>query len=110
MENAVESSIDREVFRTAQLWNPLPPPEVPAEEVIATAPVERPRLHLIGIILEADHRSAALIHLDTHELLIVSEGDRIEPFVVEEISADRITLAHGDYREQFLVRREEEGR
>jgi hypothetical protein len=99
--------IDRRLFQGTALWSPVPVATDAVRAIELAEAIERPRLHLVGIIIEGATRSAALIHADTHELLIVSVGARIDPFTVSDITEKRVTLTHAGHREEFLVHREE---
>lgn len=99
-----QSTVDRGVFVAAKLWNP-PPPVI--ESVARPEPqpvVEWPRLRLIATIGEGAHYSAAVVREDSAELTIIRTGDRIDPFVVSEITGEGLILTHGDRRKHLLVR------
>lgn len=87
------------------------PYEPPAEaEVEAPPPLEvaPTALHLIGVVLTEQDRSA-LVRPDGGDRAIwVREGDRLEGWVIGEIARDRVQLQHDDLIETIALRPDDE--
>lgn len=98
---------DRQVFRLAELWNPLPSPAPPAEEE-RNESVRRPSLSLVGIVIEDHDRLAVLYDPDTDRLHLLRAGERIEPFMVESIDDSAVTIRDGSFVVRLDVSKREE--
>lgn len=103
-----DSPLNQELFASARLWHPLLPAQGLQSTVDKTPTVTRPHLQLIGIIDEGPQRFAALYHTETDKLLIVTSGDRIEPYLVESVSRDGVELVDGRHTTRLLVKRQED--
>jgi hypothetical protein len=102
--------IDRQLFADARLWNPLPPPPAPEAAQEREIRIARPNLQLIGIIEDPENggtRYAALYNPEDNRLLIVAEGERIEPYIVASIDSETVVLRDGRHEARLWLKREE---
>jgi general secretion pathway protein N len=87
---------------------PYEPPVEP--EADAPPPVEVPptALQLIGVVLAEQDRSALVRPEGGDRAIWVREGDRLEGWVIEEITRDRVQLQRDDLMETIALRPDDE--
>ncbi|HMN96843.1 MAG TPA: hypothetical protein PKC43_10225 [Phycisphaerales bacterium] len=85
--------------RPAEVSEPTEPAPIavaaPAPEADESGAAPDPRIDLVGIVVERGTFRAAVYLPAEDRLIVVSEGDRIGPFLIRRVSAGEIELESG---------------
>jgi len=94
---ALSESVERPVFTSGR--RPFAP-DAPAAAAAPT-PIPKGEFALIGVSIRADRRDALLRRNSTGILAWVTEGDKLETWVVKTVQSDRVVLELGGERDEL---------
>ena len=99
-----QSELDTGLF-AVKLWNPRPEPAQP--EAPSQEPERRPsppRVQLVAIINEDGQLRAALYDLSAEKLLVLSAGETVQQYEIQQIVVDGVVLSNGQVQHELRIR------